>query len=872
MSHFALRFRPFAIAIALFILVVSLLSALDRKLERVLNAAVSVPAAADGAIPSASLARVAKDYGKLPISFEANQGQTDKSVQFLARGAGYTLFLRPGEAVLSLHTPQANAGKPAGAVVPGTLRHTPKELPAATPASTVRLQLIGSNTTAEAKGVDPLPGKSNYLMGNDPAKWHTDVPTYAKVRYSNVYPRIDLVYYGNQEGRLEHDFVVAPGADPNQIVFELRDQDQMPALKDGGLNLRTKAGDLRLREPVAYQVIGGENRPVLASYVAANSGHVRFRVGDYDSHFPLVIDPVLAYSAVFGGSQEDWAAAIAVDAAGNVYVTGATSSSDFPLVDPYQSTPIESTPIGSGAAFVSKLNSSGTALLYSTYIGGGGTYPWAMAVDSSGRIYLSGQTQGNLPVVNAFQPTFIVGEVDAFISVLNASGNALEWSTYLGGPGWDSAIAMALDPSGNVYVTGYTLGGLPTLHSIVPHGTPGPWVAKFDRAGALQYSSIIIGSDNAESRALAADSKGSAYVTGFSRDPATPTTPGAFRSTCPVACTWVAKVSPAGDNLVYATTLGAGPLDGEAIAVDSDLNAYVGGTTGPGLPVWSTGFQRTFGGGTMDGFVVKLNATGSNLIWSTYLGGSGDDVILGIALDRYRQVYVIGYTCSPNFPLKASIQTFTGCPQGKPQAFVTTLSSSLGSIQYYSTYLGGPRIFYWGGRIAVDPALNVYVAGPDMTNVQPTPGAYSVGSSYMTQNNYKAFVSRLTIMDDLALALSASPNPVPNGSNLTYTIGVTSKGPDFGVNVRLSDTLPAGTTLVSYDAGGGTCSAPAPGSTGTLNCTLSQLNKGATWNVNLTVKVNAAAGTTLSNTAATISNMQDFVISNNSATITTRVN
>ena len=478
MSHFALRCRPFAIVFALFILVVSLVSALDQKLERVLKAAVSVPAAAGGAVPAASPARVARDYGKLPISFEANQGQTDKSVQFLARGAGYTLFLRPGEAVLSLQTPQANAGRHFGPPVSGTPRPPSQQLTATTAARTVRLQLIGSNTTAEATGVDPLPGKSNYLMGNDPAKWHTDVPTYAKVRYSNVYPGIDLVYYGNQEGRLEHDFVVAPGADPNQIVFELRDHDRTPALKNGGLSLRTKAGDLRLREPVAYQVIGGENRPVVASYVAANSGHVRFHVGAYDSHFPLVIDPVLVYSAVFRGSGA-WVQGIAIDTARNVYVTG-YANDPSPL----------------GRATVSKLNSSGTALVYSTYLGGASTgcVSSGIAVDASGRAYLSGYTGPGFPVVNAYQPTFGGLPGDAFIAVLNPAGNAFEWSTYLGGMDGDLANAVALDPSGNVYVTGITFdtSTFPDLHNI-----PGAqcvyqknciWVAKFNRAGTLQYA------------------------------------------------------------------------------------------------------------------------------------------------------------------------------------------------------------------------------------------------------------------------------------------------------------------------------------------------------------------------------------------------
>jgi uncharacterized repeat protein (TIGR01451 family) len=863
MSHFALRCGPFAIVIALFILIVSLLSALDWKLERVANAAVSVPPAADRAVAPASSVRVARDYGKLPISFEVNQWQTDRSVQFLARGVGYTLFLRPGEAVLSLHAPHADTGKPGGPFIPGALRPSSRQLLAPTPACTVRLQLIGSNTKAEATGVDPLPGKTNYFIGSDPAKWHTDVPTYAKVRYSNVYPGVDLIYYGNREGRLEHDFVVAPGADTNQISFDLRSNQAVAVESGGSLRLRTVAGDLSMMRPVAYQTIDGHRTNVPADYVISGKNRIKFRLGSHDRSTPLVIDPVLAYTAVFGGSGGDAAAGLVVDSTGAVYLVGTTSSPDFPLVNPYQSTPAN--------GFISKISSDGSALLYSTFISG---QPGWIARDGSGRIYVAGMTGGGLPVKNAYQPTY-GGNGDAFVTVLSPAGNELEWSTYLGGSQLDYTNAMAVDEAGNVYVSGRTDGGFPASHSLPPAGSGGVWFAKFNSSGGLQYSTIY--GTSGQSVAMTADSSGAAYITGYTNGNDIPLTPGAFRSTCPSICAWAAKLNPSGDSLAYSTYLGAvagngGSAGGTAIALDSDLNAYIGGVTGPGLPVWSSGFQRSYGGGDWDGFVVKLNATGTNLIWSTYLGGNAEDQVTSLALDQHRQVYVAGMSCSPNFPLKAAIQGYVPSSSTlECQSFVTTLSGSLSSIPYYSTFLGKASTSEGLAfpAIAVDRYLNVYVAGLDNGNIQATPGAFSIGS---LKDGYKVFLLKLVIMDDLALGLSASPSSVVQGSNLAYTIAVTSKGPDFGSNLRISDTLPAGTTFVSYDAGGGACTAPAPGGTGTLNCTLRQLNKGATWNVNLTVKVNAAAGTTLSNTAATISNMQDFVISNNSAKITTRVN
>jgi uncharacterized repeat protein (TIGR01451 family) len=784
--------------------------------------------------------RLSSSYGKLPISFEANHGQTDARVRFLARGAGYNVFLTSSEVVLALH--RSHGDDMQSHRLPSSMLHGTAAgiSEAAVETATVRMQLIGSDPSNRVEGMDALPGKANYLIGNDPRKWHVDVPTYAKVRFAQIYRGIDLVYYGNQEGRVEHDFVVAPGADPKQIKFELRAEDQTAVLNDGELALHTKAGDLRLCAPVAYQEIGGTRKRVQASYEADESANIHFNGGPYDSHLPLIIDPVLVYSAVFGGGGNDLLASMTVDPAGNVYLIGQTSSVDFPLVNPYQSAPAQ--------AFVSKLNSGGTALLYSSYLDAG--LPHGIAVDGNGRAYFAADAS--------------VFGAPALIAALNPSGNALVWSTNLGDS--ESARAITLDSHGSLYVTGITGSSSPVF------------IRKFNNAGVLQYAYTynLGAASGAISSAIAADSNGSAYITGYSFVHAVPTTPGAFRSSCnQYACAFVAKLTPGGDSLEYSTVLGDFPGYTHGIAVDSDGNAYVGGEAyAPGLPVWSSGFQRTYGGGQVSSFVVKVNTTGSNLVWSTYLGGTGVDSydrLTGLAIDKYRQVYVSGFSCSHNFPLKAPIQTKTptGC-----QLFVTTLSPSLSSIQYYSTFLGGPavyRTFFLQG-IAVDAALNVYVAGPDDNNVQPTPGAYSIGSSSMAAGFAKVFVSKLTIMDDLAVALSASPTPVPHGSNLTYTIGVTSKGPDFGVNVRLSDTLPAGTTFVSYDAGGGTCTAPPVGSAGTLNCTLAQLNSGTTWYVKLTVNVGANSGTTLSNMAATISNMQDFVTSNNSATITTHVN
>ncbi len=389
-----------AIVFASFLLL--LLAGIAWSAGSILHSSVAVLAAARVTAPSTPESRIAVGYGKLPISFEVNQGQTDKSVQFLARGAGYTLFLRPGEAVLSLHPRLGDAGVP-GSVAPQSLRGmraSSGQRTSMPPPLAVRLKLIGSNTAAKAVGVDPLPGKSNYFVGNDPAQWHTDVPTYEKVRYSDIYPGIDLIYYGNQEDRLEHDLVVAPGADPSAIRIEAQNANIAVRQQNGNLIFRTTAGDISLETPVAYQMIDGKRRTIPASYAVASNNQFRFEIGSYDRNAPLVIDPVLVYSAVFGGSSGSLAWAMAIDGSGNTYVTGYTWSNDFPVVNPLQAS---FTALNAGV-FVSKINAAGTALLYSTFLGedGGGL---GITVDVAGRAYVVGNAGPGLPVKNAYQPT-----------------------------------------------------------------------------------------------------------------------------------------------------------------------------------------------------------------------------------------------------------------------------------------------------------------------------------------------------------------------------------------------------------------------------------------------------------------------------------
>ena len=815
------------------------------------------PAWANKAGGKETRTRLSPEFGKLPIGFEMNSGQTDPSVQFVARGMAYTLYLSHANALVRFHGP----------AVRGAANHV-----AASSREALEIELTGSNPNAPARGEGLLPGKSNYFIGNDPARWHIGIPTYSRVRYGDVYPGVDVVYYGNQHGRLEHDFEIAPGADPRRIAIDLHNE-RAVAGNDGAIVLGSGREHLVLQKPVAYQEIGGQRKSVDAAYIFGD-GRLGFKLGSYDHHAPLIIDPVLEYTAMFGDMSGSAVTGIAVDSAGNTYVTGNTYGNNFPLVNNYQNPWLNES--GDYIAFVSKINAAGTAFVYSNVFASSsyqfGTLSNGIAVDSAGRAYITGSTGAILPVMNAYQPN-AGGAVDAYLTVFSAAGDSLAYSTYLGGPGYEYANAIALDAADNAYITGYITyddgSHFPQLHSVETTGNT--FVSKFNSSGSLVYSSVFgsASSGNIPTTSpltLAVDGSGAAYVAGFTVTSGIPVVSPAFQSSCSSNCGFVSKLSAGGNSFDYSTYF---PRTVNVVAVDSDGGAYVAGNTGAGFPAHKTGFQKTYGGGASDGYVAKLNASGSALVWSTYLGGSGADTITGMAVDQHRTVYVTGSTNSPNFPWRAPVQTVN--PSNSPFyfPFVTTLSGSLGSIEYYSTDYGlgstGPLF----GTIAVDKALNAYVANTALGgyDMEPTPGALS-DYSY---DVISVAVTKFVIEDDISLTQNALPSPVASRSNLTYTLAVKSNGPDYGYNVRLSDALPAGTTFVNVDAGGGSCTAPAVGGTGNLNCDLAQLNAGSTWTVKLTVHVTAPAGTTLSNLAAALSNMQDFNTANNSATLATTV-
>ncbi|MBI4467856.1 MAG: SBBP repeat-containing protein, partial [Acidobacteria bacterium] len=474
-------------------------------------------------------ARVDDAYGRLTLSFEANRGQTDSQVKFLSRGPDYTLFLSPLEMVLTMAertgSGETQTQEHVKASEPPVVVSTRRPLAAfdSHPA-VLRMKLTNANPSPKLLGMDELPGKVNQFVGDKPDKWRANIPTYTKVKYEDVYPGVDLIYYGSQL-QLEYDFVVAPGADPNTIRLAFEGADNMEVDGEGNLILHVAGSDVIQRAPKIYQEIDGIRQTVGGGYILSEiadrksnleNPDVGFRVAAYDASKPLIIDPVLVYSTYLGGSGNDRFPIMAVDATGNVYLACQTNSTNFPTANPVQ--PANG---GSVDVCVAKLNATGTALLYSTYLGGSGgdDFP-SIAVDRAGSAYVIGRTRSlNFPTVNPLQPTHGGGMFDAFVAKLNATGSVLVYSTYLGGSGDEISWDIKVDATGNAYAGGSTNStNFPTVNAFQPTlaGGSDVFVAKLNAAGsALVYSTYLGGSgDELRTPQLAVDDAGNAYVHG----------------------------------------------------------------------------------------------------------------------------------------------------------------------------------------------------------------------------------------------------------------------------------------------------------------------------------------------------------------------
>lgn len=673
------------------------------------------------------------DFGKLPLAFEANQGQFDEQIKFLSRGQGYALLLTETETILSLQKADKSA--------------------------VLKMRLEGANRQPTIAAQDELPGKSNYFIGEE-KNWRTDIPTYGRVKYNSVYPGVDQVFYGNGR-QLEYDFIVAPEADAKQIALRFEGANELKISDKGELVLAVGGGELRQHKPIVYQEIDGERREIAANYQILNpqsttrNRMVGFELGEYDRSHPLVIDPVLVYSTYLGGNGADTGRAIAIDAERNVYLTGSTRSTNFPTVNPLQP---NNAATSTGDVFVTKINAAGNQILYSTYLGGSvGEIGYGIDVDAGGNIYVTGVTGGtsganNFPTTGgAFDRTFSAPD-ESFLFKLNQSGNALAYSTYTGATiGFEVKVDKT---TGEAFIAGNAFENLPTTPGAFRTTCPSSpcashsFVTKFNSSGSGLIYSTYIGSGPAND--LAIDAGGNAYITGSTLSSVFPITPGAAQPTC-TGCNlgrsdaFVTKLNPTGTALVYSTYLGGSIGDvGNGIAVDASGNAYVTGRTesssGVSVPFPTTpGAFQTVSQGTPDAFLTKVNPTGTAFVYSTYLGGNVRDEAFGIATDPLGNAHVIGQTRSTNFPLVSPFQS--ACPENGDCVFMASLNPA-GAAVIFSTFFGQGE----GTEIVADNTGHIYATGityeglanlPTMNPIQPNHGAVN--------SAFDAFVAKIKV-------------------------------------------------------------------------------------------------------------------------------
>jgi hypothetical protein len=651
----------------------------------------------------------------------------------------------------------------------------------------VLMKLRGCAAHPQREGREMLAGYYNYLIGNDPTRHATYVRRYKEAWVKGVYAGIDMRYY-LEGGRLRYDWVVHAGGDPSQIVFGLEGSEKTYIDSEGRLVFTTRFGEVKLAELRVYQ----GDREIGGRFVERPGGW-GIEVGSYDPTQPLVIDP-LVYSTYIGGSGDDEGTAIAVDGSGQAYVTGGTWSTDYDVTPgAFQTRNGDWWDV-----FVTKLNETGTALVYSTYIGGSGEdRGYAIAVDGSGNAYMTGWTfSTDYPVTpGAFQTTNGGGGGDVFVTKLNATGTALVYSTYIGGNSLDEGRGIAVDGSGNAYVTGATLS---TDYDVTPGafqttngGGEDVFVTKLNATGTdLVYSTYIGGSWYDMGTAIAVDGSGQAYVTGRTWSTDYDVTPGAFQTTNGGGYdVFVTKLNATGTALVYSTYIGGSGDDyGSAIAVDGSGNAYVTGFTGStNYPVTPGAFQTTNGGGGGDVFVTKLNATGTALVYSTYIGGSGSEAGRGIAVDGSGNAYVTGFTGSTDYDVTpGAFQTTNG---GGWDVFVTKLNER-GTALVYSTYIGG-GYHDEGYAIAVDGSGQAYVAGyTESTDYDVTPGAFQTTNEgyvdvFVTKVCHPITLTSAPGTDNQTVCVNTAITPITYST--TGATGATFLGLPAGVTGTFSD-------------------------------------------------------------------------------------
>jgi hypothetical protein len=707
----------------------------------------------------------------LPLSFEPNRGQASDEARFVGRGRGYTLILGDGgRASLAVRDPRSG----------GPLR--------------LAVAPAGADPRARIEPLEPLPGVTSYFRGRNPERWLARLPTYAKVAFRQVYPGIDLLYYG-REREFEFDFVVSPGADPGRIALRFEGAERLEVDAGGSLIVRTAGGELVQRPAIVYQEeADGRRSPVESAYVLASAGEVRFRLGPYDPARVLIIDPVLVYSTYLGGGRFDSGAEVAVDAQGNVYVTGQTASLDFPTASAFQGALANPDSFFPEDVFITKLHPSGSSIIYSTYLGGSSSDAvGVIAIDPDGNAYVAGATTSDdFPTTpGAFSPVGS-GNVKGFVTKLAPSGSSLVYSTYLNG---GSVTALAVDAAGYAYLAGSTTASAlftttPGAFQPASGGRLDAFVTKLNLDGSsLVYSTFLGGGADDSASAIAIDAGGHAYVTGQTQlsggsipGPNFPVTPGAFFQGGGLADAFVTKLSADGSSLVYSAIIGGnrpitsrpGVERGNAIVVDASGAAYVTGTTtSSDFPTTPGAYLRTNPGDDFDAFVTKLDPSGSALSWSTYFGGLdpfSTESASAIALDAQGRVVIAGLSRATSFPTVPAGMCSLSSGHFDDDAFVAQFSTD-GSTLVYADEIGGSFSDAATG-IAIDAFGDAYVVGGTQSSDFPSKAAFqphgALAFGFFTIQD--AFIVKIALSDPTIETLRAYAGPDLHSESTTVTL------------------------------------------------------------------------------------------------------
>lgn len=798
-------------------------------------------------------ARVNESLARVPLSFQPNVGQVDSRVKFMARGDGYNLFLTPTGPVFDLRTKRGydstrytgSASSSAGQQT--TPRQTANE---ATRAS-VAMKLVGATPASQLTAREKLPTKVNYFIGNDPKKWRSQIPTYGRVSHPNVYAGIDLFYYGSQR-QLEYDFVVAPGADYRLIRLRFEGASRVRIDSAGDMLLQVKGGVLKQQRPVVYQNIEGRRKEVEGSYILLGRNEVGFKIGEYDSTMPLIIDPVLLYSTYLGGTDVDEAFSVTANSS-SLFISGSTASMvAFPATTGAYQTSLAGS--SGNDAFVARLNHTSEAVpffTYITYLGGTGSeHGFGIAADEENNAYVVGDTTStNFPTTpGSFRSSPLPSPryVDSFVTKLNPTGSALIYSTYLGGRGYDYARDIDVDSLGSAYVTGNTTsvdfpldesgaaratpGGLPP-HFTDAFDPPDAFVLGLNAAGSDLIYTTFLGGPNRSDTDIGygiAVGLGSQFVTGMTSSRVDFPLANAYQSLGGggPSDVFVTRLEYASGQLFlrYSTYLGGNNSEqGKDIAVDSTGKVYVTGSTDSANFPTRNALQPIFRGGTCgtspgrfvcrDAFVVKIDpylSGNSSFLYGSYLGGRSDDLGNGITIDSSNNIYLTGETYSDNFPVRGFIPP-GNCPlrsdmNGAGDAFITKLnaqdgdtftyaySAYLGDCLYVLTHLRASREY--GNGVAVDASGNAYVVGQTFSD------RFARGAvPYPTyRGNGDAFVAKVqeTPLDRIGAMMAMIEQLVKKGllsqdeaNNLTVKLEVAMKQLDKGNLKPASNQLEA---------------------------------------------------------------------------------